>query len=154
MVSKYFLKQVVETMCTQPYYKVSRQIRAIEFFSIKICTHMTNVLVKILISKFWLSERTVAMRVQLIDSKNHIWIHSVKVKSQNWITNGTSPNKVAYACAKLKVIPLTFPSNRFFTKGQLLQDCSDDAVKESASTQHSRAISWGWAKTSWWRCKG
>lgn len=97
------------------------------FFSFEIRTHVINVLVKILISKPWLFGRTVARRVQMIESKNHVWIHSGKVKPCNGITNGTSPNKVACACAQLKVTPLSFPRNRFLTTWQLLWDSKENA---------------------------
>lgn len=88
---------------------------------------MIYVLVKILISEPWLFGRTVARRVQMIESKNHVWIHSGKVKPCNGITNGTSPNKVACACAQLKVTPLSFPRNRFLTTWQLLWDSKENA---------------------------
>lgn len=44
------------------------------------------------------------------------------MKAWNYITDGTSPNKVTCACAKLKVILLPFPCDRFFIIGNFSKE--------------------------------
>lgn len=89
---------------------------------------MTNVLVKILISKSWLFERTVAMRVQLINRKKktnkrkkRISIHS-ESDPETELPMAQAQTRSPCVCTKFYVMLWTFPSNGFFPKGQLLRD--------------------------------